>query len=396
VGVRPPLSGVRWLKLFLGLLAGTFVVWFVGGELWREYRRYRGLHDPVPVDTLYEGERKRHLAMLLQQAKDHIRANRWPEARAQLLQLQTEAPDHPNLADYLAHVQKEVPNHEHLKAAQAALTEKKLAVAKSELDKVSADTLMHEQVNELKRDLPRAVDSRLREASALFETGKISLASAMVADVLAAFPEHQEAQLLASRLRHGWTIEEAPPPDSTVNWKRAVGAFMEGDLSRALVLAKACAPKMAQCKSGLKDLQEFNRLYSKLDHLDAQELARLLALEKQISGPGGPSVFARRVNSSLPRIFYKNAVAARAAGQWQRAVELSRRTLDANPTHVGASGLLNGLKTQARERFLVAYAIKDAKPKQALLEFRQAMAMTLPDDEIHQKAQAWIEKLQKK
>jgi tetratricopeptide (TPR) repeat protein len=169
---------------------------------------------------------------------------------------------------------------------------------------------------------------------------------------------------------------------------------VDGDLSGAVALANACVSK-PKCKEMLKDMTEFGNLYKKLEDLDAKGLARLLALDKDISGTRGPSKMARNAGTRAANIFYKSASAARAAGQWARAVENARRTLQADPNHAGASNILVELRQKAKELYLQAYALKDANPEDAAPKFREVIAMTPPDDETHQKAQTWLDKIQR-
>jgi hypothetical protein len=72
-------------------------------------------------------------------------------------------------------------------------------------------------------------------------------------------------------------------------------------------------------------------------------------------------------------------------------VEASTRALALNPGHRGATQILAELRAKAKDAYLLADELKDTHPEQALPQFRQVLAMTAPDDELHQKALAWIE-----
>ena len=74
-------------------------------------------------------------------------------------------------------------------------------------------------------------------------------------------------------------------------------------------------------------------------------------------------------------------------------MEYARRALQADPGHAGAANIVNELKGKAKDLYLQAYSIKDSNPEDALPKFRDVVAMTPPDDETHQKAQGWVEKL---
>jgi tetratricopeptide (TPR) repeat protein len=308
-------------------------------------------------------------------------------------------PDYPGLQDYLERVEKELPNQQHLQAAQAALAEKKLAVAKTELDKISADTRMFELVSNAKRSLADAIGAQTKEARALLDNKQLDQARAITEDVLAISPDDRDAKLIneeAVRLIkiRDTPVAPAPPPPTAPPWEQAAARFVDGDLSGGVALANACVSK-PKCKEMLKDMTEFGNLYKKLEDLDAKGLARLLSLDKQITGTRGPSKMARNAGTRAANIFYKSASAARAAGQWARAVEYAKRTLQADPGHGGASNILMELRQKAKDLYLQAYALKDGNPEDAAPKFREVIAMTPPDDETHRKAQTWLDKIQR-
>ncbi len=351
------------------------------------------------VQQQQEAEHMRKLGTMMQEAKNHIREGRWTDAKERLLALQAVAPNYPSLADYLQQVEKELPNQEHLQAAQTALAEKKLALAKAELDKISADTTMFELVNNLKRSLKDSIEERAKAARAALDNKQLDEAKAITDDVLAIYPEQRDAKIIneeAVRLIkiRDTPVAPPPPPPTAPPWEQVSARFVDGDLSGAVALANACVSK-PKCKEMLKDMTEFGNLYKKLEDLDAKGLARLLTLDKQISGSRGPSKMARNAGTRAANIFYKSASAARAAGQWSRAVEYARRTLQADPGHAGASNILTELRQKAKDLYLQAYALKDSNPEDAAPKFREVIAMTPPDDETHQKAQTWLDKIQR-
>jgi len=353
----------------------------------------------IMAEQQQQAEQRKMLATMFQEAKNHIREGRYAEAKARLLDLQALAADYPGLQDYLTQVEKEIPNQTHLKAAQAALAEKKLALAKSEADKITAETTMFEQVNQIKRGLQDAADAQAKEARALLDNKQLDQAKAITDDVLAIFPESRDAKLINEeavrliRIRDT-PVAPPPPPPTAPPWEQAAARFVDGDLSGAVALANACVSK-PKCKEMLKDMTEFGNLYKKMEDLDAKGLARLLALDKDITGSRGPSKMARNAGTRAANIFYKSASAARAAGQWARAVEYARRTLQADPGHAGASNILVELRQKAKDLYLQAYALKDANPEDAAPKFREVIAMTPSDDETHQKAQTWLDKIQR-
>lgn len=355
--------------------------------------------DVLIAQQQAQAEHRKKLATMFQEAKNHIREGKWTEAKARLLDLQAVAADYPGLPDYLQQVEKELPNQEYLQAAQDALAEKKLAVAKAELDKISADTTMFELVNNLRRALKDTIDERAKEARTLLDNKQLDEAKAITDDVLSIYPDQRDAKLIneeAVRLITERDKPKAPPPPpvSAPPWEQVSARFVDGDLSGAVALANACVSR-PKCREMLKDMTEFGGLYKKLEDLDAKGLARLLTLDREISGSRGPSKMARTAGTRAANIFYKSASAARVAGQWSRAVEYSRRTLQADPGHAGAKSILTELRQKAKDLYLQAYALKDSNPEDAAPKFREVIAMTSPDDETHQKAKTWLDKIQR-
>jgi tetratricopeptide (TPR) repeat protein len=345
-------------------------------------------------------ELEREHGAVLQDAKKLVREYKWVEAKEILVGLQQTAPGIVEVKDYLERADKEIPNMEHLAAAEAALKERKLAATKGSLDQVSEDTQAYEWVKKLRNEMSEAAGLQAREARKLLDGKQLDPAKAITDDVLAAFPEHRDAKIIndeAVRLIkiRDTPVQPAPPPPPKDPWETAVARFVDGDVSGAVALANACVTKSNKCKNGIKDMAEFGNLNKKLEDLDAKGLARLLALDKEITGTRGPSKMAKNAGTRAANIFYKSASGARAAGQWARAVEYARRTLQADPGHAGASNIVNDLKSKAKELYLQAYAMKDSNPEDAIPKFKEVMAMTPSDDETHQKAKNRLADLQR-
>jgi tetratricopeptide (TPR) repeat protein len=380
VSIQPSRAGGRRTAFLLGVLSAAIVGTVAGIFVLKPSRPPRVLvPEPVP---------RRPETSAFQQAKNLIREGKWVEARARLLELQALAPDYPGIGDYLARVEKEIPNQEHLTAAKAALAAKMLAMAKGQLDQISVDTTMFEPVNQFKRELKDTADARVREAQALLDAGQREQAVAILADVVAAFPEDRLARASFERAQSFAVVDSG-----SAAWDLVVRDFMQGEISSAVVLAEACASEVPRCKSGLKDLKEFSRLLKKMEDLDFDQLTRMVELDRQITGAPSPCRATEKVRVRQASILYKNAAAARARGAWARAMEFALRTLQADPGHRGAAIIREEMRSKAREVFLRAYELATTDLEESLRLFRQVMAMTPPDDEFHQKAKNLIEKL---
>jgi tetratricopeptide (TPR) repeat protein len=342
---------------------------------------------------------REQLGGLFQEAKNLVREGQWAQAKAKLEELHAQAPDYPGVADYLKAAEREIPNQGHLAAVQASLDKGELAAAKASLDKVTNDTQLYEQLKTARRALVDAADRRTKEAKQLLDTRQlesVQKAKAITDDVLATFPEHRDGKLVnddATRLVADMTrpdpvrVAAAPKP-----WEPAVDRFRDGDVSGAVAILNACSGKAPQCGKLMGQVTEFGNLYKKLEDLDAKGLSRLLALDKDITDGKG-SKMARNAGTRAATIYYKSAAGAKASGQWSKAMEFARRALQADPSHAGASNIVNDLKGKAKDLYMQAYSIKDASPEDALPKFRDVVSMTPPDDELHGKAQGWVEKL---
>lgn len=189
-----------------------------------------------------------------------------------------------------------------------------------------------------------------------------------------------------------------PPVTGQTRWDMAVMRFVAGDLAGGLALAQECSTTERACQSGRGDMEEFLALSKKLEALDTEGMSRLLALDKAITGKRGPSQFLQNAGPRVAEVFYRSAQKAKNARQWARAVEHSRRALEAVPGHTGARGLLDELRRKALhlyESHFIGYRQKDSSPEDALPIYREIMALTVPEDELHQKARSWVEKLER-
>jgi tetratricopeptide (TPR) repeat protein len=400
-GARPPVRGggrgdasggvnkKRLLLVVVGVLviAGTGLVLLKKAQADEEAAR-------ASVEQANE-EQKEVLRARFQEAKNLVRDGKWKEARDKLQALNAEAPNK-DVQTYLDRAAKEIPNEENLALAQAAIEKKELTTARNTLNQVTEDTQMFEQRRKLLTALQDAAELRVREARSMLDTKRPDEAKVIAEDILGAFPDNRDAKIVSEEAARLIAIRNAPvevrPRDPGRPWEPAVSRFSDGDLSGAVALANACVGKANRCKQLLDQMTEFGNLYKRVEDLDAKGLTRLLALDRDITDGRG-SKMARSAGTRAANIFYKNATAAKAAGQFGRAVENAKRALQSDPTHAGAKNIMEELRGRAKDVYLLAYSIKDTQPEEALVKFKDVFAMTTPDDEYHDKAKIWIEKL---
>ncbi|MBF5045560.1 FHA domain-containing protein [Aggregicoccus sp. 17bor-14] len=362
-----------------------------------------GLKAKLDADARHAQESARvaaaqraRLGALFQESKNLVREGKWAEAKARLDTLAAARPDYPGVQDYLERAAKEVPNQAHLEEARGALAKSALGPAAMALAQVTPDTTQYDAVRALRAQLLTLSGQRVLEAKRLLDARELDAAKAVTADVLVAFPDQRDAKLLDEQAAQAIRLRDAPPPSAQGAaprpWEPAVARFIDGDLTGAAALANACVGRAPRCKALLGQMSEFGGLYRKLEDLDAKGLARLLALDREITD-GRASKMARTAGTRAASIFYKSASAAKASGQWGKAGEYARRTLQADPGHAGASNLLTELRTRAKDLYLSAYSLKDTSPDEALPRFREVMQMTAPGDETYEKAKGWVDKL---
>lgn len=381
-------------KLITLGVAGAVVVLFAGlGVVRMNVQKQQA----VAAEEARQGKSHRErLGSLFQDAKNLVREGKWVEAKAKLEELQTEAPGYPGVADYLGHAAREIPVQEKLTAAKEALAKKELGKAGTLLASAGESQFLYEQVNSTKRALSEAADTRTREARKLLDENQLDMAKAITEDILVAFPEHRDAKLINEQAAQAIIVRDTPRPvvqgPAPKPWEPAVDRFRDGDMSGAVAILNACMARTPQCKKVLGQVTEFGNLYKRLEDLDARGLSKLMSLDKDITG-GRPSKMARNAGTRAATIFYKGATAAKAAGQWSRAMDYSRKALQADPGHAGATNIISELKAKAKDVYLQAYSLKDGSPEEALPKFKDVVAMTPPDDEYHEKAKTWVEKL---
>ncbi|WP_306440928.1 FHA domain-containing protein [Corallococcus aberystwythensis] len=384
--MRLKLAGVAVLVL---LFAGL-------GVARSRMRQQQEVKDRIESE---QSEYRARLGAMFQEAKNLVREGQWQQAKAKLEALNTQAPGYPGVEDYLKAAEREIPNQNHLSTAQAALDKGELASAKASIEKVTSDTQLYEQLKTARRNLTDAADKRTKEAKGLLDTRQlenVQKAKAITDDVLATFPDHRDGKLVndeAARVIADLTRVAPDRPVATPKpWEPAVDRFRDGDITGAVAILNACSAKTPQCKQLMSQVTEFGNLYKKLEDLDGKGLTRLLALDKDITD-GRISKMARNAGTRAATIYYKQAAAAKAAGQWSRAMEAARNALRADPNNTGAANIVNDLKGKAKDLYMQAYSIKDSSPEDALPKFRDVVSMTPTDDELHGKAQGWVEKL---
>jgi hypothetical protein len=186
----------------------------------------------------------------------------------------------------------------------------------------------------------------------------------------------------------------AAPVAPDTPWVEVSQRYRNGDAAGALSLAQACANKSGQCRSLEAQIKEFEAKSKRLEDLNENELIAVFELDKKIAG-GSSSELSKPVRTQLVSKLFVKASQAKTTGNWQRAIELARKVLQADPNHAGAQSIVNDARKQAHDVYLRGYQLKDTSPDEAIKLFKEVQAMTPSDDEDHQKAKRWLDELQR-
>jgi tetratricopeptide (TPR) repeat protein len=347
-------------------------------------------------------QQRAKVGSIFQEGKNLVREGKWSAAKVKFDQVAALAPNYPSLADYLERASKEIPNQQHVDEARAALQQSLLGPARVALDQVTPDTQLYEQVRGLRAQVDSKLEDRLKYGRSLVEgrgirdLAKVKELQLVMEDLLVAFPDHRDAAELLKLAKANVAELSKPVPGPVkigpMPWKDAAEMFRNGDVAGAQTLVRDCAAR--PCKVIGAQLAKFQDKYARLPTLPLAELEALLVLDQTISG-GEQSKSYEQINAKLTGNLFKTASSAKAAGDWGRAMEYSRKTLKADPGHNGAQAIAAELRGKAKELYLRAYQMKEHNTDDALKMFKDVMAITPRDDEHHQRAKNWVEKLQR-
>ena len=391
-------------KVVWGVIA-FLVLGFVGlaGLKWRQKKMEAGRNAANASVLASRSEQ----GALFQEGKNLVREEKWSEAKAKFDEVLALNPNYPTLQNYLDRATKELPNEEHLNAADQALAKKEIGKAAAELALVTSDTQMDQRVRKARATLEERTTARLLEARGLMDNGGVKDAAKMkklgeiADDVLKGSPDNRDALEMSKQAKDNLaalskpvasTGSAGPAPKA---WLEVADRFREGDVTGALALANECATKrISQCRSLPMQITSFSEKFKSLETLSDRELEALDELDQKIGG-GQSSKMGRQIGTRLNAGLYKRASAAKASGDWARAMEFARKILKHDSGNSAAQSIVSEARGKAKDLYLQAYAMKESTPDEALRLFKDVMQMTPKDEELHVKAENWVQKLQK-
>lgn len=402
-GTGPAANAPSSLRKVLIRFGGVLAIVMAIGVGWKAIDNKKKLQ--VTKQNQVEAQHQQEMDAQFQEAKRLARDGKWAEAKQVLLQLQEDEPDYEaqSVKQYIERADLELPNQEALHAAAEAIKAGEVGAASVALAKVQntlgpSEALRAALVEQLEaRMVAKAAQARGLLAPPA-EMTKLEQVKAIADDLLIAKPEDREAielkrqaEATMARLRNpsvAAAVVETP-------WVEVHNRFRSGDASGALSLAEACATKQAQCRTLESEIKEFNTKLKSLEQLPDGDLFALFELDRKIAG-GQSSELSKQIRTRVAASFYLKASQAKTTGNWAKAIDNSRRVLQAEPTHPGALNLLSEARNQARDVYLRGYQLRDSTPDEAARLFKEVLSMTPKDDEFHQKADARLAELQNK
>jgi FHA domain-containing protein len=188
----------------------------------------------------------------------------------------------------------------------------------------------------------------------------------------------------------------ARSPSAGPALSRARGAYADGDLAKAIVLARG-VPSM---QSLLGQLEKFGAAWREgmahaAEHRPMEAIAALERAESAdaaIASPKG-AAFSRKLRKTLAGLHGQLGTTQLAAGQLAPAVVHLRAALRYDPRDEAARAELQRMVALANEAYLRGYVAKDIDEDAAREEFRTVVAVLAPGDETARKARRWLGRL---
>jgi tetratricopeptide (TPR) repeat protein len=310
--------------------------------------------------------------------------------------------DRHSLEQYVSRCKTEIPNEELLAEAEQAMAADALGKAAQALGKVKTsipklEARLSTLEDALKGKLADKVsDARKKLSASPKDLAVMEQVKTMAEDVLQARAEDRDAPDLKKQAEDNIQRiknPNLPPPIPETPHLEVMQRFRNGDFSGAVSLAKDCAPKSGSCRSLESQLRDFDSKLKNLESLGPQELRSLYALDKKIAG-GQSSDLAKPIRTKLATAFYMEASKSKTVRDWVRAIEHARVVLEVDPSHPGATEIIQKAREQAHEIYLRGYQLRDTNPEEAARLFKDVMMMTPPDDPDHIKSRTRLQELQ--
>jgi pSer/pThr/pTyr-binding forkhead associated (FHA) protein len=394
--------------LYVGIAVVLLVVFFVGAA------RKKRLEAQQAAAAREQGEGRALAQQRFEEGVRQLKDGRWAEARDKLRVAAELAPQDTEIQRYLERAEAEAPRALAIAQARTALGKRDFAQAKGQLAGVPDDSALAEAAHDLTQQLKTALDSAVREARVLVESGDGASAQSLLDAVLAAEPGRADAQAIrdaAAGARRSAAREvererpakkEKPEPGPAPLSPAAseiLDAYLTGDIGSAMDKAENGTDARSQRLS--HELKAFDAAWRDgLAKTQAKRLADAIRALEQADkidkglAPGKDSKLGKEVRRALGNLHYNLGVQGMAQEDTlgQAAGHL-RAALAADPENGQAKKSLAEINDRAKEIYQRAYFEKDSEPDQAKKAFRLVAEALPPGDELGAKAKKWADKL---
>jgi tetratricopeptide (TPR) repeat protein len=401
VGRGPPdlRGGPRGLKRVLAALTAVLAVGMALLVGWKAIQHKRDENERARQEVLRKHQEE--LARPFQEAKVLIRQGKWTAARAKLAEVQEADPDFEprQLAEYIAVVEREIPNQGVLDEAAQATAAGQLGRAAAALKRVRGTPQSEAPLRGAREALEARIAQRLGEARSLAaarDAASMEKLKALADDVLAARDDDRDAlelKRLAEATLYQLRNPSQPQAAQETPWLEVQQRYRTADVAGAQAAAEACAARQPRCQELGAQIKDYEARAHRPEELGDDAQWALFELDRKIGG-GASSDQSRQFRTQLASRLYVKASQAKTTGNWSRAVELARRALLADPGHVGAQSLVGEARAEAKNAYLRGYQLRETNPDEAIRLFKDVLNMAPPDDDYYQKAKARVAELQ--
>ena len=379
-GAPPKKRSVLVPVLLLGVLG-------VGGAV--AYQKFLAAPPPPPA---VKNPGLADASVAFQEGKNLVRKGQWKLAAEQFNAAAELAPNLEGLAGYLAAQKVEIPNQEHLDAAQAALDKNEVGRAAKELSLVPETTQQLTRRQALQTRLGKVADERVKEGRALLgNRARMKELKALAEDVLAARPNDRDGLTFLETANRalGWKAPVAAPADPGDPANEVISLWAGGDTTAAFSKADACSAASPRCAKLKEQSVRATDLLKKLESLEENELLELVRLDKALAG-GAQSASGKQAGIRLAAVLTPRASSAAARKQWGAAMAFARKILEGDPGNVTAKNIVSDARSAAQELFHRCYVSRQATPEDAIPLCKEVVEMLPEGDPLREKAERLI------
>lgn len=337
-----------------------------------------GRTDPAQVEA--------QVSALIDGAKRHFDDGDLAGARARLEAVLALSPKHPEAESLLRMLDSEAEAAEALREARALFESGKVEEALAKLRFIPDASRLVEGREKLRAEADeRAQKASVRRVEARINEGDLDGAEELLREHLARWPKDVFANAMRDRIAR---LRNAPPPeDPTV--AKARDAFHQGDAMEARLLVEPAAATSAAAKRYLEELDRYEQLVAEgralLAKKDRQAAAVLDEAYRLLSrlGRKGSNPHAQRLGPPLANALYLEAIAARGRGETCTWAESVRRAASLTSKDAKLKAQLRLVEQEAEAALTRAQARAPHDPEGARSLAKGALCLSAPGSSTH-------------